>query len=200
MGTRHLTAVILGDEPRVAQYGQWDGYPSETGVNILKFLEGVNLKAFTEAVEQTRFEKFGEFDNTVSLEDNPHFSRDMGSEILGYISDAKDPLVLANNYKFAADSLFCEWGFIVNLDDKTLECYRGFVKAQPHGRFSDMDTDGRNDYRPIHLLGTYNMDCLPEDEDFVKEVEAWYDESCKLFGEEPVYAEETQNEQRTTSS
>jgi len=27
MGTRHLTMVIQNKEPKVAQYGQWDGYP-----------------------------------------------------------------------------------------------------------------------------------------------------------------------------
>jgi len=174
MGTRHLTAVILGDEPRVAQYGQWDGYPSETGVNILKFLEGVNLKAFTEAVEQTRFEKFGEFDNTVSLEDNPHFSRDMGSEILGYISDAKDPLVLANNYKFAADSLFCEWAYVVNLDTNELEVYKGFNKTPlvEGDRFFGFDNnDMAEGYAPIKLLKVYKLDNLPEAKAFVRELD-----------------------------
>lgn len=27
MGTRHLTAVVIDGDYKVAQYGQWDGYP-----------------------------------------------------------------------------------------------------------------------------------------------------------------------------
>ena len=38
MGTRHLTCVVLNNEYKVAQYGQWDGYPSGQGLDILNFL------------------------------------------------------------------------------------------------------------------------------------------------------------------
>ena len=39
MGTRNLTKVIDKDGiTRVAQYGQWDGYPEYTGKRILEFI------------------------------------------------------------------------------------------------------------------------------------------------------------------
>jgi hypothetical protein len=37
MGTRNLTMVISKGETKVAQYGQWDGYPSGQGLNVLSF-------------------------------------------------------------------------------------------------------------------------------------------------------------------
>lgn len=39
MGTRNLTMVISKGETKVAQYGQWDGYPSGQGATILNFLK-----------------------------------------------------------------------------------------------------------------------------------------------------------------
>ena len=39
MGTRNLTCVIKDGKYRVAQYGQWDGYPEGQGMNILNFLK-----------------------------------------------------------------------------------------------------------------------------------------------------------------
>lgn len=33
MGTRNLTAVYLDGQYKVAQYGQWDGYPEGQGHN-----------------------------------------------------------------------------------------------------------------------------------------------------------------------
>ena len=32
MGTRHMIGVVKDGIPRIAQYGQWDGYPSGQGV------------------------------------------------------------------------------------------------------------------------------------------------------------------------
>ena len=45
MGTRHMIGVVSDGKYRVAQYGQWDGYPSGQGVGILEFLIDGNLDA-----------------------------------------------------------------------------------------------------------------------------------------------------------
>ena len=38
MGTRNLVCVVKGGEYKVAQYGQWDGYPTGQGETIVEFL------------------------------------------------------------------------------------------------------------------------------------------------------------------
>lgn len=43
MGTRNLTIVHSNGEYKVAQYGQWDGYPEGLGVQLLKYLKGIIL-------------------------------------------------------------------------------------------------------------------------------------------------------------
>jgi hypothetical protein len=48
MGTRHLTIVKHEEEIKVAQYGQWDGYPDGAGIHILDFLYKVDLDHFKE--------------------------------------------------------------------------------------------------------------------------------------------------------
>jgi hypothetical protein len=48
MGTRHLTIIKHEGQIKLANYGQWDGYPSGQGRNIIEYLRG-------EAVPKTDF-------------------------------------------------------------------------------------------------------------------------------------------------
>ena len=41
MGTRHLIIVKNEGEVKVAQYGQWDGYPDGVGTDIVNFLHNI---------------------------------------------------------------------------------------------------------------------------------------------------------------
>ena len=54
MGTRNITSVILDGKQVVCQYGQWDGYPTYTGVKIMEFLRDRDLSQFRKALGNTR--------------------------------------------------------------------------------------------------------------------------------------------------
>jgi len=56
MGTRNLTMVISGGETKIAQYGQWDGYPRGQGKTCLEFLKANNLDKFKEKLKLLRWE------------------------------------------------------------------------------------------------------------------------------------------------
>lgn len=53
MGTRNVTSVILDGKQVVCQYGQWDGYPTYTGVKILEFLQSCDMERFKKALKNT---------------------------------------------------------------------------------------------------------------------------------------------------
>lgn len=79
-------------------------------------------------------------------------------ELQGKLRKTLEAGVMIEGNNFIRDSLFCEWGYIVDLDDGTLEVYRGFQKA-PHkkGRYAklprDKGPDGKvSDYYPCALL------------------------------------------------
>ena len=59
MGTRNLTAVIVNGEHKIAQYGQWDGYPEGAGKEIFYFLKkiikGNKIDVFKEKISECRF-------------------------------------------------------------------------------------------------------------------------------------------------
>ncbi len=148
MGTRHLTMVIADGKNRIAQYGQWDGYPEGQGETVLKFLLGADLAKFKEkCVNNTKWVSQKEFDRLykeaghkggdfVSMEvsnrfkeANPQLDRDMGAEVLEYVYKSEKKIPLKNDSEFINDGLFCEWAYVIDLDKGTLDIKNGADKT-----------------------------------------------------------------------
>jgi hypothetical protein len=184
MGTRHLICVFKDNEYKVAQYGQWDGYPGGQGVRILKFLrEEMVRPAFDSGVAKLRWLAEREIEELnreqVNLADYPELSRDTSAELLPLILQSSEqnnrPIKLINHIEFAKDSLFCEWAYVIDLDKNTLEVYKGFNK-QPldsKERFyseKEPNVSHREDqYYPVALVKKYELDALPTEEAFLSE-------------------------------
>lgn len=147
MGTRHLIEVILNGETKVAQYGQWDGYPDGQGKDICSFIETLSdLDAFKRAVSKLHFLSEEEIQDRwaqcgAHLESSfvdmkvsqkysitwPWLSRDCGSNVLAMIAKGEvDGLDDASSFK--NDELFCEFRYVLDLDKENLECYDGGTK------------------------------------------------------------------------
>ena len=183
MGTRNLTMVICDKETKVAQYGQWDGYPSGQGATILKFLQNNDLKLFKTKIRDTAFLTEEEIDKINKEGDwinkYPYLSRNVGGSILQYIYD-NPPLKLVNQEKFAADSLFCEWAYVIDLDLDTFEIYEGFYKEplDDKERFYKFESIIKNsEYHPVKCVKIYSLENLPTEDKFLSDLE--YKEESK---------------------
>lgn len=150
MGTRHAQYVINKEgEEKVAQYGQWDGYPSGQGVDILKFLQENDLEKYLENVNKLkelddenaeRINKWlKELDNKnlnyederKEMENNPEYfalSRDCGSRL--------HKMILDGNVKFIqllpkeeADS-WCAGFYTINFQTNEFIAEFGGIKKR----------------------------------------------------------------------
>lgn len=189
MGTRHMIAVVNDGEYRVAQYGQWDGYPSGQGVSVLNFLSSGNVEALKANSLKCSFiseEKYKELtkdyadtDANKFFQKYPQFSRDTSSDILELIANADSGLQLWDDYNFAADSLFCEWAYVIDFDKNTFEVYEGFNQTplEAHERFFGMvceryaDKKSSDVYHPVKLKKVFSLLDLPTTEEFLLELE-----------------------------
>jgi hypothetical protein len=196
MGTRNLTMVIQKEETKIAQYGQWDGYPSGNGVKILTFLRNkkrveklrkkLNVVRFSTADDEKKVDKFlksiGSKDGWMTMDQSakyqqefPFLTRDLGAGILEAVANSKaKEIVLTDSTDFAGDSLFCEWAYVVDLDKNILECYSGFNKEPlaEGERFAKIPKcKDDSDYSAIRLLKKYDLNELPTKKEFVKELE-----------------------------
>lgn len=188
MGTRNLTFVVHKGKVRMAQYGQWDGYLQGVGKDIAKVLQKTTVKNLREAMEKCVFidgKKVEEYyrdagsggSEWVSMEvsdtfklAHPLLHRDFsgGSALSVILKDAKSKkrIELQDQSAFAADSIFCEWAYVIDLDKKRVEIYRGFnkrplskkdrffyIQNQPNGTQKSKATGEM--FYPIRLLKTY---------------------------------------------
>lgn len=189
MGTRHLIAVYIDGEPKVAQYGQWDGYPSGQGLDVLAFLRAMDRDAFARKVRAAEWISDDEWrkrqvefgidpdshwisSDIANARDRkyPECSRDTGAGILSLVSDSPPGIKLVNSIDFAGDGLFCEWAYVIDLDSGVFEVYSGFHK-KPHtnGRFAEFARQG--EYAPVCLVATYPLNALPDDKQFLLDCE-----------------------------
>lgn len=142
VGTRHLTVVVSGGTHRVAQYGQWDGYPGGQGMTVLNFCRAYLGTTKLRAAYARKLAKWVSFLDDQELERryaqrggspnapiHPELSRDTGALILVQARTTRVPLGLQDNIDFAKDSLYCEWAYVVDLDLEVLEVYRGFNRT-----------------------------------------------------------------------
>lgn len=197
--------VISDVKTKVAQYGQWDGGPNAQGTTALEFLLECDLKKFKEKIDSISFltdaecEKLDEDRNWDTK--YPWLSRDAGAQILNAIYHGKmlvhgieigsrkeisvNVSKVVNSEDFAKDSLFCEWGYVIDLDKRTFEVYRGF-NTRPLGKkqrfkyleepitrkvLTEKNKNERltreNEYFPIRMVKSYSLDGLPTVADFL---------------------------------
>jgi hypothetical protein len=134
MGTRNLTKVIDKDGTlRVAQYGQWDGYPDGQGKSMLAFISEYGM---IETIEKSlakcrwidqkqidtlyfRYENLTDFEelrngmNGLSIA-YPTISRDTCTDILKVIVYSNEYVELSDESDFEKDQLMCEGVFTLN--------------------------------------------------------------------------------------
>ena len=193
MGTRNLTIVQFGGEYKIAQYGQWDGYTEGQGATILGFLlESGNKEKLKNALSRVRFidsegkdkEFIEEYDkNAPEWSSEPdkrtpeqkrwfetYITRNIGGEILGSVANSKDlEILLKDSIDFAADSLMCEWAYVVDFDNNTFEIFKGFNQEPlaEDERFKNavLEKDYSSvakEYKPVKLFIKYDLDNLPD--------------------------------------
>jgi hypothetical protein len=201
MGTRNSVHVIVGKETKIAKYCQWDGYASVRGVETLEvlrnFLKPTKTKTFSGRLKEMREKVNGvvgisneevhnlwkecgaDDDGYVTMEISnkfkekyAHLSRDMGGgEVLKLVVEGK---IKETNLDttFVAESLWCEWAYVVDLDKKTFEVYKGFNETplKKNERFYDLDKKD-SEFHPVKLVKKYKLNELPTTKTFIKEIE-----------------------------
>ena len=186
MGTRGFVGFVVDGTEKIA-YNQFDSYPDGLGVDVLEWLRSAAadvaslreratalrvVQSDTEPTAEDVERLAGFADLKVSTKD-PREWYVLLRETQGEPALMLQAGVIEDASHFPLDSLFCEWGYLVDLDAETFEVYQGFQQS-PHrkGRFAGRRGPMRagligGAYRPVALAKSWPLDKLPTREAFL---------------------------------
>ena len=131
-------------------YNHWDSYYSQLGMQMLEFYKNTNKERFRQLFSLTEWSD----DEENSLVPNVcDFLKGycVGDDILNYPD-------------FLNDGLFCEYGYVYNLENDTLELYRGFFDTPQNEDVSDLGSE----------YHTHKVYTITRDTDFDKVEDMFY--------------------------
>lgn len=187
MGTRGFIGFVAGGVEKIG-YNHSDSYPDGLGLTVLAWLRNVDGGAAADAAARL---KVVAHDDEPSDEDierlkayadfgvGGHSERPTWYQLLRETQGQPELVLEAGAIEdasqFPMDSLFAEWGYLVDFDTNAFEVYRGFQRAAHElGRFASRGT-GRaaaiDTYYPVALVASWPLDSLPTDEVFVATAE-----------------------------
>jgi len=142
-------------------YMQYDAYPSGAGRSTVAALQewrGAGMDSVRARVENMKF--YAENDR---MDDDGNDAYTVFRENQGDLAKMLAKGVMVRMDKdWGRESLFCEWGWLVNLDVNRLECYQGFQPAdRPHrGMFGYVYGTETPEYGPVRLVADLRIASL----------------------------------------
>ena len=194
MSSKGLAVIILDGEVKCAQIAYEDTSPIYGGSNLIQFFKKSIRRDFLTRLNSCKLlnpEQAKAKISSLSLDTNkveteiysddakkltkqyPGLSPWLGFNVFDTIQNSSLGLELLNSYEFAADSLNCNWAYVVDLDKGTFEVYEGFNSEPltPEDRFYSLTASSQalktaGAYYPVKLVKSYALDKLPSKELF----------------------------------
>jgi hypothetical protein len=141
MGTRGIWGFRQDSKDKLT-YNHYDSYPTGLGNQIVEFIKNHSIEELAVIAKRIKLVKAdskptaeqiknylaqGTYDGQVSDKTPDDWYCLLRNTMFNPEMFANDKIVhMIDNHKFIEDSLFCEWGYIINLDGRCLEIYTGF--------------------------------------------------------------------------
>lgn len=166
MGTRGLVGVKVDGQKKMA-YNHFDSYPSGVGIDfcseVKDLLSKFDLEELKDQARDIRL--VSQHDGAIAedVEDLQEFAcTDVGGptksgemtyyqllrEMQGHIGAMLEHGIMTDDAEFLQDSLFCEWAYLLDLDEEKIVVYRGFNKISDDG----------DEYGPCTVAAEYDLD------------------------------------------
>lgn len=182
MGTRGIYGLRKNKKDKMT-YNHYDSYPEGLGNTILDYIKQHTNKEMNilydrlELVDQSlKFDELSdEQQKNISdmyFKENNNQQKDLSKyDMYSLLHSFQGELNKYDDYdkinfmtddaSFIKDSLFCEWGYIINLDKNVLEVWEGFQKKpQKNNRYGTKDNNG---YYPCKKIKEFKFKDIRKD-------------------------------------
>jgi hypothetical protein len=176
MGTRGCYGLRKDGVDKLT-YNHHDSYPSWLGQNMVDFVQSTTIEEMKvifdkillvrERVDVPSDSELVEWKLTGAYGGSGQFDwysflREYQGDLSYYKKD--DAKYMIDNNSFIKESLFCEWAYIINLDEGVLEVYKGFQTSPHENRYTDYVHDSAigDKYYPCKLIETYPLSNIPD--------------------------------------
>lgn len=176
MATRGAYGFRIDGADKVT-YNHSSSYPEWLGNNIVSFIRSMPYEKMVKAARKiilvaedskptfNQIEECKRYANLVvseqSYEDWYCLLRNAQGNLSAYLNGLR---YMIDNRDFLADSSFCIWAYIVNLDEEVFEVYRGYQKKHdenPRNRYRDLQR--YNKFYPVKLVAEFPLNDIPDD-------------------------------------
>lgn len=185
MGTRGFVGFVANEKETIV-YNQYDSYPGGLGVTCLEFINTVNSWDVPDpwSVVKEQAANLVHVGDELPTEEQvfacaPWTNLNVSNRsvddwyCLLRETHGNPGAILASGHAehmpdWPTDSLFCEWGYLFNLDTGTFEVYEGFQQS-PHkqGRFANRGDVGSSGYYPVRRVATFVLKQPPTTAEFL---------------------------------
>jgi hypothetical protein len=160
---------------------RWEDSQTDNNIRLLTYYDIEKFKQKIAMLKWLTSEQADDIERYANIHNDwqkkyPYLSRDTGGKLLEMIYESNDILGLTNSESFAGDSLFCEWGYVVDLDKNVFEVYKGFNKEKLTEKDRFYGLFSNNSYHPIKIAKSYSLFDLPTNENFLNNFNVGYDE------------------------
>ena len=180
MSTRGAICFVIDGQEKVV-YNQADSYPDGLGEDIAAWLRAaVSSEAETADAVRRLAAVSGEptDEDRVRLAAfrDPRVNQGEGwYSLLRQTQGDPAAILAAGVYEsaegFPLDSLFCEWAYVVDFDDRRLEVYEGYQRTPiTRGRWADRSAC-RDGYYPVQAVASWPFDELPAARELARRVD-----------------------------
>ena len=195
MGTRGVIGFFKDSKGKIT-YNHFDSYPDGVGVDILEEIKGFSVEEIKEGFDninlvdddkqptEKEIKDFSVYSNSsvgsqgmnnTEIKTYYQLLRNVQGTLKPYIK--KEVNLMIDSESFLKDSLFCEWGYIINLDKEVLEVWEGFKETPQENRYKiDKGLNHEGNYFNCALIKEYPLNDLPTKKQFLKDLESEDDE------------------------